>query len=78
MGKVIIAIYQAWWSLDNQMVEYWEVELQIAQILYFVLFKYQQAHFLLYDKLMFGARNLTPIKSWRLKNNLDLNDFGGS
>jgi hypothetical protein len=27
---------------------------------------------------MFQARDLTPIESWRLKDDLDLEDFGGS
>jgi hypothetical protein len=27
---------------------------------------------------MFQARDLTPMESWRLKDDLDLEDFGGS
>ena len=43
-----------------------------------VLLVYQEAHTLLYDKLLFQARDLTPIESWRLKDDLDLEDFGAS
>jgi hypothetical protein len=40
--------------------------------------EYQQAHTLLYDELMFQARDLIPMESWRLKDDLDLEDFGCS
>ena len=40
--------------------------------------KYQQAYALLYDKLLFQAKDLTPMESWRLKDDLDLEDFSGS
>lgn len=40
--------------------------------------EYQRAYALLYNKLLFQAKDLTLIKSWRLKDNLDLEDFGGS
>lgn len=50
----------------------------MAQISQLVLSKYQQAYSLLHDELMFGARDLTPMESWRLKDDLDLDEFGGS
>ena len=59
-------------------MEYRGVELQMLQISDLVVSEYQQAHALLYDKLMFQAKDLTPIESWRLKDDLDLEDFGGS
>ncbi|KFY96400.1 hypothetical protein V500_02461 [Pseudogymnoascus sp. VKM F-4518 (FW-2643)] len=37
-----------------------------------------QAHTLLYEELMFKAKNLIPMQSWRLKDDLDMEDFGGS
>jgi hypothetical protein len=40
--------------------------------------EYHQAHTLLHEELMFQARDLTPMESWRLKDDLDLEDFGGS
>jgi hypothetical protein len=43
-----------------------------------ILSEYQQAHSLLYDELMFGMKDLIPMESWRLKDDLDLEDFGGS
>jgi hypothetical protein len=33
---------------------------------------------LLYDELLFQARDLIPMESWRLKDDLDLEDFGCS
>jgi hypothetical protein len=40
--------------------------------------EYQQAYALLYDKLLFQAKDLIPMESWRLKDDLDPEDFGGS
>ena len=50
----------------------------MAQIPQLVVSEYQQAHSLLYDKLLFQAKDLIPIESWRLKDDLDLEDFRGS
>ena len=78
VGKAAIAKHQAWWFLDGQTVEYHGVELQMAHIPQLILSEHQQAHHLLYDELMFGTRDLIPMESWRLKDDLDLEDFGGS
>jgi hypothetical protein len=43
-----------------------------------VLSEYQQAHTLLYNKLIFGADSLPLLESWRLRDNLDLQQYGGS
>ncbi|KFY31542.1 hypothetical protein V493_01014 [Pseudogymnoascus sp. VKM F-4281 (FW-2241)] len=43
-----------------------------------VLSEYQKAHSLLWDELLFGGEGLVPMESWRLKDDLDLEDFGGS
>lgn len=76
--KAAIAKHQARWSLDRQTVEYRGVELQISHVSDLILSEYQQAHALLYDELLFKARDLVPMESWRLKDDLDLEDFGGS
>jgi hypothetical protein len=78
VGKAAIAKHQARWSLDGQTVEYRGVELQILHVSDLILSEYQQAHTLLYDELLFEARDLVPMESWRLKDDLDLEDFGGS
>jgi hypothetical protein len=43
-----------------------------------VVFEYQQAYVLFYNKLLFQAKDLILIESWKLKNNLDLEDFSSS
>ncbi|OBT81161.1 hypothetical protein VE02_10169, partial [Pseudogymnoascus sp. 03VT05] len=78
VGKAAIAKHQARWSLDGQTVEYRGVELQMTQISQLVLSEYQKAHSLLWDELLFGGEGLVPMESWRLKDDLDLEDFGGS
>ena len=59
-------------------MEYRRVELQMAHVSQLVVSEYQQAHSLLYDELMFQAKDLVPVESWRLKDDLDLEDFRGS
>ena len=76
--KAVITKHQARWSLDGQIVEYRGVELQMSQISDLVVSKYQQAYALLHDELVFQATDLIPMESWRLKDDLDLEDFGGS
>ena len=78
VGKAAITKHQARWCLDGQTVEYRGVELQMSQISDLVVSEYQQAHGLLYDELLFQAKDLIPMESWRLKDDLDLEDFGGS
>jgi hypothetical protein len=78
VGKAAIAKHQARWSLDGQTVEYCGVELQMAHIPQLIVSGYQQAHSLLYDELLFQAKDLVPMESWRLKDDLDLEDFRGS
>ncbi|OBT60238.1 hypothetical protein VE03_10596 [Pseudogymnoascus sp. 23342-1-I1] len=78
VGKAAIAKHQARWSLDGQTVEYRGIELQMTQVSQLVLSEYQKAHSLLWDELLFGAKDLIPMESWRLKDDLDLEDFGGS
>jgi hypothetical protein len=78
VGKAAIAKHQARWSLDGQTVEYRGVELQMSQISDLVVSEYQQAYALLHDELLFQATDLIPMESWRLKDDLDLEDFGGS
>jgi hypothetical protein len=63
--------------MDRQTVEFRRVALQILQILDLVVLEYQQAHALLYDELLLQSKDLIPIEYWRLKDNLDLEDFGG-
>jgi hypothetical protein len=50
----------------------------MSQISDLVVSEYQQAHALLYYELLFQATDLTPMVSWRLKDDLDLEDFRGS
>ena len=50
----------------------------MSQISDLVVSEYQQAHALLYNELMFQAKDLILIESWRLKDDLDLEDFRGS
>jgi hypothetical protein len=78
VGKAAVAKHQARWRLDGQTVEYRGVELQMSHVSDLIRSEYQQAYTLLYDELMFQARDLIPMESWRLKDDLDLEDFGCS
>ncbi|KFY23902.1 hypothetical protein V491_02362 [Pseudogymnoascus sp. VKM F-3775] len=78
VGKAAIARHQTRWSLYGQTVEYRGLEVQMSHVSQLIVSEYQQAHSLLYEELMFKAKNLIPMQSWRLKDDLDMEDFGGS
>jgi hypothetical protein len=78
VSKGEITKHQAVWALDGQSVVYRGLELQMSHIPQLVASEYQAAHTLLYDDLMFKATDLTPMQSWRLQDDLDFEDYGGS
>jgi hypothetical protein len=78
VGKAAVTKHQARWRSDGQTVEYRGVELQMSHVSDLIRSEYQQACTLLCDELMFQARDLIPMESWRLKDDLDLEDFGCS
>ncbi|OBT59851.1 hypothetical protein VE03_10446, partial [Pseudogymnoascus sp. 23342-1-I1] len=78
VGKAAITTHQARWSLDGQTVEYRGMELQMSHVSQLVVSEYQQVHALLYEELMFRAEDLVPMQAWRLKDDLDMEEFGGS
>ncbi|RAL58160.1 hypothetical protein DID88_002364 [Monilinia fructigena] len=78
VSKASITKHQARWSLDRQIVGYRGVELSMEQISDLVLSEFQQAHSLLYDELLFGMPDLITMVSWRMKDDLDSEDFGDS
>lgn len=78
VSRAAIVKHQARWSLDGQTVVYRGLELQLSYIPQLVVSEYQQAQTLLYDELMFKATDLTRMESWRLQDDLDLEDYGGS
>lgn len=78
VSKASITKHQARWSLDRQIVGYRGVEISMEQISSLVLSEFQQAHSLLYDELLFGMQDLIAMVSWRMKDDLDSEDFGDS
>jgi hypothetical protein len=70
--------HQARWSLDGQRVEYRGLELQMCHVPQLVISEFQQAHDLLYSELLFQAQDLTPMQSWKPKDDLDRQGFGES
>lgn len=51
--------------MDGQTIEYRGVELQISHVSDLILSEYQQAYTLLYDELLFKAKDLIPMESGR-------------
>lgn len=72
-----IAKHQARWSLDGQAVVYRGLELRMSHVSQLMVSEYQQARALLYEELMFKAEDLVPMHAWRLKDDLDADEFGG-
>jgi DNA-binding MarR family transcriptional regulator len=54
---------QAHWSLNGQTIDYKGTKLHIEQVLQLVVSEFRQAHLLLYDKLLFAAKDITPIEA---------------
>ncbi|KAH6960097.1 hypothetical protein BKA56DRAFT_662594 [Ilyonectria sp. MPI-CAGE-AT-0026] len=69
---------QARWSLDGQTIDYKGTKLHMEQVSQLVVSEFRQAYSLLYGELLFGANDITPIEAWRLYDDLDLDDYGGS
>lgn len=78
VAKAAMTKHAARWSLDGQTVEYCGLELQMSQVSALVASEYWQAHALLYDELLFGASELVAMQAWRLRDDLDVDDFGRS
>jgi superfamily II DNA or RNA helicase len=77
-ARTAVAKNQARWSLDGQTVTYIGTELHMEQVSQLAVSEFRQAHSLLYDELLFGARDIASIEAWRLQDDLDLDDYGGS
>lgn len=78
VGKAAITKHQARWSLDGETVEYRGTELRMSEVQQLVVSEYQRAHVLLYDELLLGMNNMVPMQSWRLRDDLDVDDVGFS
>ncbi|KAH7248458.1 hypothetical protein B0J15DRAFT_514469 [Fusarium solani] len=77
-SRTAFAKNQARWSLDGQTIDYMGTKLHMEQVSQLVVSEFRQAHSLLYDELLFGANDIAPIEAWRLHDDLDLDDYGGS
>lgn len=77
-SRTAIAKNQARWSLDGQTINYMGTRLYMEQVSQLVVSEFRQAHSLLYDELLFGAKEIAPVEAWRLYDDLDLDDYSGS
>ncbi|KAH7126559.1 hypothetical protein B0J13DRAFT_588948 [Dactylonectria estremocensis] len=75
------------WTAQLILFDFQMVEMSFGYILQWRLYLFaasrtaiakNQAHSLLYDKLLFSANDIIPIEVWRLYDNLDFDDYGGS
>lgn len=69
---------QARWSLNGQAVVYLGISLRMDDVTKLIVSEYKRARALLNDTLLFGAKGIAPIKAWRLQDDLDADDYGGS
>lgn len=70
---------QARWSWDGTEITYLGTTLNIKKhVPQLLLEEYRRARNLLYDVLLFGARDIAPVEAWRLQDDLDAEDCGGS
>ncbi|PNP44462.1 hypothetical protein TGAMA5MH_03808 [Trichoderma gamsii] len=79
VSETTVAKKQARWLLDGDTIEYRGTALHMKQVTQLMGAEYRQAHSLLHDELLLGrARNLVPIESWKLKDDLDMDGYGCS
>ncbi|KAH6972652.1 hypothetical protein EDB80DRAFT_596173 [Ilyonectria destructans] len=78
VAKSVIARNQARWSLDGQEIDYLGTKLHIKHISQLLISEYKRARAILYDDLLFGANSIVPIEAWRMHDDLDAEDYGGS
>ena len=62
--------------MDEKVLTYGNINLHIDHVPQLLLSEFQQAQYLLYNELIFGAQNLPQIHTWTLKDNLDTDTFG--
>ncbi|KAH6959554.1 hypothetical protein BKA56DRAFT_449155, partial [Ilyonectria sp. MPI-CAGE-AT-0026] len=78
VAKSVIARNQARWSLDGQEIDYLGTKLHMKHISQLLVSEYKRARAILYDDLLFGANSIVPIEVWRMHDDLDAEDYGGS
>ncbi|EAQ91762.1 hypothetical protein CHGG_03697 [Chaetomium globosum CBS 148.51] len=69
---------QALWSLCGQRIVYLGTSLHMADVTKLIVSEYRRARALLYDGLLLGAESIGAIEPWRLVDDLDAEDYGGS
>lgn len=78
VAKAAVATHQARWSVDKLTVTYRGTELEMEHVERLVAAEFRLAHSLLYEELTFRCRDLVPMRSFRLKDDLDVEDIGAS
>ncbi|KJK86579.1 hypothetical protein H633G_09581, partial [Metarhizium anisopliae BRIP 53284] len=78
VAQAAITSDQARWSLDGQEIDFRGITLRMEHVPQLVVSEYRRARSLLYDKLMFGAKDVPSIEAWMLHDDLDAEDHGGS
>lgn len=77
-SKDAITKRQARWSLDGETIEFQGKELRMAEVSQLVVSEYSRAHSILYRELLLGDTSLIAMESWRLRDDLDTDDYDGS
>lgn len=69
---------QARWSWDGKEITYLGTTLHMDHVPQLIVSEFRRARTLLFDELLFGATDIAPIEAWRLQDDLDVEDYGGS
>ena len=62
----------------GQQIVYVATSLHLADVSKLIVSECRRARGLLYDGQLFGARRIAAIEPWRLLDDLDAEDYGGS
>lgn len=78
VGDGAISNNQARWSLDGQQMDLQGKQFRMDHVPQLVTSEYRRARAILYDKLLFGAKDMASIETWMLHDDLDAEEYGGS
>ena len=78
VARSAVSRHQARWSLCGQEITYLGTTLRLTDVSKLLLSEYRRACRLLFDDLLFGAAELAAVEAWRLHDDLDVEDYGGS
>ncbi|MGH8010316.1 MAG: hypothetical protein ACREQ3_25255 [Candidatus Binatia bacterium] len=78
VAESAISSTQARWSLDGEEMVLLGKRFSMNHVPQLVVSEYKMARTILFDKLLFGAKDIPSVEAWMLHDDLDAEEYGGS